>query len=843
MNMPLASRRSVLVLVGAVGLAACSGKPPPGKTFYERNIQPILIQSCVRNTGGCHQADSTRPYDFALGNLDVTSFENVQKRRDLLQPFGPYSVPPLLIKATASQGLQYAYGGTFRDLEVQHQGGANLEIGSDAYLTLLSWMVNGATEDGLPPPTPAKTGTGACSTAVPPGFDPSPYTADANFAEFKSNVQPVLANCNSGNCHGAPQSDFYMTCGDDDIQVAFNFSQAWSFVNDPVDQSQFLRVPLAAAAGGGPHTGGDQFASTSDPKYTALYDWASKVGTLDFGAGDPGKQFFADNVQPVLIARGCSFPACHSPEATNDLNLRSGSNGFYSAIALQKNYDQLKDEFMAFEYPDARRGRAVAKTILPEFGGIVHRGSFALETAGSGGADPANCPATYDPATSSAFCTIQQWVDIERQSLLAGGEVTPMDPGDTVPIVYVQRQATDVTDPARVRHLPAQLRPDGRRRHPGRGPAHHLGRARRARCSTPARAPATGPWSMSARRTSRNDGTTVAFAMQTSASDPLGVYTVNIDGTGCQRITPAEPDAERDPHRQLRSGVVARRPVDRLRVDPGRQRGRPEPVAQAVPAPVRHLADEARRHRARPDDLPVELGDRAPDDARGPDHDDHREDRRRASTSSAAAASTGTGPTTTRCSPSARTRPTPIPTDLTVTHPSIGYSQATDIREGADGNFLLILSDVGAKGGAGTLATFNRSIGPFEQGRDDPGFLQSLHVIDPAATGRVGSPTQGAYRGPDARCPTARSWCRTPPTTATSPARPASTGTWSRSTPDRAADHPDRRRRRPGRRGPRDQGTRRTRSTSTAASWSSAARSIRPWPARTRRSSTSPTRR
>ena len=54
----------------------------------------------------------------------------------------------------------------------------------------------------------------------------------------------------------------------------------------------------------------------------------------------------------------------------------------------------------------------------------------------------------------------------------------------------------------------------------------------------------------------------------------------------------------------------------------------------------------------------------------------------------------------------------------------------TDIREGADGNFLIILSDTrrpsGAPmslGGAGALAIFNRSIGPFEHGRADPGYL------------------------------------------------------------------------------------------------------------------------
>ena len=60
---------------------------------------------------------------------------------------------------------------------------------------------------------------------------------------------------------------------------------------------------------------------------------------------------------------------------------------------------------------------------------------------------------------------------------------------------------------------------------------------------------------------------------------------------------------------------------------------------------------------------------------------------------------------------------------------------------------MLVLSDVGTRGGGGTLATFNRSIGPFEADRTDMQFLKALVILDPAATGRAGA-TQGAYRSP-----------------------------------------------------------------------------------------------
>ncbi|HTJ46486.1 MAG TPA: hypothetical protein VL463_30480 [Kofleriaceae bacterium] len=735
------------------GLAACAvlvaacGNPPPGKTFYERNIEPILQSSCAKGAGGCHTANADDPYQFALGNFDVSSFENVQKRRDLLAPFGPYSIPPLLIKATDSQGLDFAYGGAqeFRPLEIRHQGGGSIKIGGEAYLTLLQWMNNGATENGLAPPTPPKTGQGACSTTIPAGFDPAPYQTNANSAEFKTNVEPIFANCNFGNCHGAPQSDFYMTCGADETQLAFNFSQAWAFVNATTDQSQFLRVPLAVAAGGGPHSGGDQFTSKDDPKYKALSDWATHVGVLDFAGTDPGKKFFADNVQPILIARGCSFPACHSPEAANDFKLRDGTNGFYSAIALQKNYDLLKNEFMAFEFPDARRGRAVAKTILPLFHGIAHRGSFALETPGSGGSDPAVCPGTFDPKTASAFCTIQKWVETERAPLIAAGKVDAMNPGDTVPIVYVSRQASHVAGPLEFdTYQPNSdlLVADGTlgaaQAFTGAGAPRSLldncpGASNRA--TVDVRSPDV-----------RYDGTTITFAMRTSASEPLGVYTVDLSGANCKRVMAAQPDKDGlkihdfDPawspdgewivfaSTRGANGPTRSRKLFLPQSDLWR-------VNYATPTNVEQVTflsnSEISPHMMREGRITMTT-EKASDgfyQLSGRrinwDRTDYHPLLAQRATSAYADL-----------------------TDLTQTKPSIGYAQATDIRESSDGDFLLILSDAGAKGGAGTLAIFNRSLGPFEMNRSDPGYAKSVRIIDPAATGRVGSPTQGAYRNP-----------------------------------------------------------------------------------------------
>ena len=741
-------RVPAIFLTMLTAAAACGGDPPPGRTYFERTIQPILTQSCAGNTSGCHRTNPDDPYQFAAGNLDVTSFEAIQKRRDTLVPFGSYPVPLLLVKAVGPGQLQMAYGDEFKDLDVLHAGGGIMQPGSDAYLILLSWMENGATENGVRPPSPPRQGEGACTPALPPSFDPVTFMADpvftANRAVFDRDVQPVLAGCASGNCHGAPQSDLFITCGDTPEQRAFNFSQTWAFVDAPVDESQILRVPLAANAGGGPHTGGDRFADRNNGDYVKLRTWAEQVGPKLFGAGEPGKEFFRDNVQPMLYARGCGFAACHSPAAGNDFKMRPSSHGFVSAITLEKNYETLLSEFMAFEVPDARRGRAVAKVILPPDGGIAHRGGPIL-----GAADPAGCPATYDPDTATPFCTLQEWVNVERAERIAAGELAPLAAGSTVPLVYVQRAATHVAGPLEfdtyqggsdLRVAPATLGAFGRITGVGASTSLLGG------CAglDPATADVSGP-------APRHDGTTIAFAARASAADPLGIWTVNVDGSNCQRITPAQPDVNGikihnfDPswgpdgtaivfastrggaHAGGVTGPVRSRKLflpasDLWRM--ARDGSNPEQLTFLTNSEVNpNVLREGRiiMTTEKASDTLYQLSGRRLNWDRTDYHPLLAQRRRSAYAD---------------------------PDDLTVQHDSIGYDQATDIREDLNGNLMFIASDTGARGGAGALAIFNRSVGPFEAGRVDPGYLRSATFPDPAATGRVGAATDGAYRGP-----------------------------------------------------------------------------------------------
>jgi hypothetical protein len=728
--------------------AGCSEDPAPGQTYYQRNIEPTLLTTCASNVSGCHSTNDDDPHAFAAGNFDVTSFENVQKRRDLLEPFGAYPVPMLLVKAVGqTDELEVAYGERFVSLEVQHAGGRIFDVGSEAYLKLLRWMENGATESGLAPPTPPNTGFGDCSRAIPGDFDPAPYLASQYFDQFVDDVQPIMEGCNNGSCHGAPQSDFYLTCGHSEEALAFNFSQVQAFVDAPVENSPVLLYPLGLRSGGYFHTGGQFYDSRTGAAYEAVQNWAENVGPVAFADDDPGRQFFAEHVQPLLLRRGCQFEACHSPATINDFKLRPGSQGFFSPVALERNYELMRNDFMALEVPDVRRSRVVAKNILRNSGGISHRGGALLETPGFDSSQPnltTACAAETDPATAPALCVLQQWLDIERAALIAAEQVLPLGAGTTVPIVYVQRSDGHVAGPLAFDTYQAGsdlLVADAVLDEAGGFASVGASRSLLGDCAgvdlaaVDVRSPDV-----------RHDGKTVAFAMRTGAGDSLSIYTVGIDGAGCTRVTPAQtpvggvgrhdfdpawsPDGEHIVFASSRGGEggpsVSRRlflpqsDIWRVRADGSE----PEQVTFLTNSEVSPQMMREGRITMTTEKVSGGFYQLAGRRINWDRTDYHPLLAQRAES-----------PFATLEAPEE-------------TAPSVGYGQATEIREGLDGNFLLVLSDAGARGGAGTLATFNRSVGPFEAGRDDPGFLVSMVIPDAAATGRVGASTQGAYRSP-----------------------------------------------------------------------------------------------
>jgi hypothetical protein len=692
-----------------VALAACQGETPPGQTYFARVISPILDQSCSRGSSGCHAADPEDPSAFASGNLDLTSHASLMKRPDVLRGHGAYPVPFLLAKAVGeTSDLRIVYKGQQLPMQIPHAGGAVFSVGSPAFLTLQAWLAGGAREDGVRQPPAPVAGTGPCSPAVPADFDEAALAQTPQFqaqAGAFEGVQRILseASCNAGNCHGATQSDFYLTCGDDARQRAFNFRQVWAFVADPVDRSDVLWLPVS---GGAQHAGGAHFSGPEDPDYRTIAAFAAAVGPMPAPRAAP-QQFFEDRVMPVLLSRGCAAEGCHSPAAMNDFKMRGGSPGFFSPVSLEKNYHIARDDFMALEVPDVRRSRLVAKNLFPANGGIAHRGGPLLEVGG-GAADPAACGA-YDPATASPFCTLVEWARLERAAIGAPNA------GERLPIVYVERDGQpSLLDPGG--HFPGDLRvadatvTNGRVVPPLTGARSLLGGCGAA--DPDVRAPDVA-----------HDGRTVVFAMRPEPGADLQLWTVDLDGEGCrpllaepgvQNLDPAwSPDGEWIVYASTRAGGSARRRgTDLWRVR----------AAGGAPERMTFLSSSEIGPQFMREGRVTMTTEKI--DARDPQGGFYQLAGRRINWDL-----TDYHPLLAQ-----RARSPIDPAQPATSAESIGFKQATEIREGLDGNFLLVVSDPPAS--AGAIAIFNRSIGPFERGRSDPGFLASVKFLD------------GTYRSP-----------------------------------------------------------------------------------------------
>ncbi len=768
---PLLSVPIAVLAVAFFGLPACSSKAVPDETYFERVISPILQTSCARSpTGsGCHVSDDK---GNAFGNLDVSSFANLNKRRDLLATYGPYRQPSFLFKVLPEQELHvraYDASGVVVTTDVRHTGGSVLDPSASAYVTLARWIENGATENntGL---RPRPTATSPCSTQVPSvsGFDPSKDPTTSDWPIFRDTVNgPLAARCGSGSCHGSAMNQLVLTCGTTPEQARYNYFAAVEYLAATPDQSELVRRPLAPAFGGSFHEGGVVFESSSDGDLVALVNWATKHGPLVVPDLGPGFAFFAHRVQPVLVRKGCMQLQCHSASSFHDYRLRGGASGSFSFSTTRKNYD-LSVAQLALESDDPRASRLVRKNLYrPELGGtgIIHRGGPLFEDLGKDAAVPTACDGKgwdYDAGSLDvipAFCILREWLRRER----AARPVAPLSG-----IVYVRRALTSAPDRVQdfdvyqpgsdLRIADAQLDVAGVLTTSGE-------RSLTAGCglstaTADIRRPAVA-W----------DGSRIAFAARSSASEPLRIYEMKSDGTGCAlhaaiNATPATANgllvhnfdpSYGPPDAAGVAPIVFASTRGNLDVGPydysGPQRTPADPSKPNANLYV-HESDPKQPGSLRTRQLTYLLDlERAPAfmadgrviftvEKRLPGF--HQLALRR------------------------------INLDGGDYHPlfgqrgSVGYRAVSQVVQLADKNFAAIFADLGVPHRGGTLGVFNRTIG-VDFGSPDPAdyaldpalasgasptqpnpsfFLHSLRIVDPAATGRANAGTAGFYGSP-----------------------------------------------------------------------------------------------
>ncbi|MBN9160495.1 MAG: hypothetical protein BGO98_34440 [Myxococcales bacterium 68-20] len=770
--------------------AACSTKEPTKSTYFERTISPILTTSCVRtNTGaGCHVADAR---GNALGNLDAASYEGVLKRKDLLLDYGPYGQPGFLLKNVAPSQIEVqGYDGVKSVIttDIKHAGGSILDPTGTAYQTLRRWIQNGTTENNTGP-APTNIERLPCSTFVPgrADFDLGTDPARPDFATFRDRVNGLLSGtadddglkklaCAASNCHGNLSNSLYLTCGSTPEQLRWNYLAAQEYLAQTPEQSELLRRPLAPAQGGAYHEGGIMFSSPADEGYRRLEEWARQHGPATATDDDgPGFAFFAHKVQPVLVKKGCMMMQCHSASMFHDYRLRGGSAGSFSLSATRQNYE-LSLAQMSIESEDPNASRLVRKNLYrPEVcgvagcdkpAGIAHRGGPLFEDFGAERASPEACAAgnhDYDNGDLDkipAYCVILEWLKRERDL----HKLAPLSG-----IVYVKRpigsltraQDFDVYAPgADLRRVDTTIASGAL------GVTDGTDKSLTAGCGL-------DPRTADIRRPQVSwDGTRVAFAARSSASEPLAVYEMNADGSSCSK----HPGINTTPPSE--NGLLVHNfdptyaPPDGgfSRIVFASTRGNLSNAAYDYQGPQRTPADPTKPNSNL---YVLEPNPAAPAQTRVRQltfllnmerQPSFMNDGRIIFTAEKRA------PGFYQLSLRRLNLDTGDYHPLYAQRGSIGFPEATQVVELADKDFATIFSVQASPGGAGTLGVFNRSIGidftssdpadyPVDPGVLDPAqlqapdpafFLRSLRFPDRAANPRPGQPTSGFYTSPAA---------------------------------------------------------------------------------------------
>jgi hypothetical protein len=532
-----------LALVAAVAAGACTVKEPQTSTYFDVTIEPILQGSCVHsNTGaGCHVADAK---GNAFGNLDLSSFTGIDHRRDLLLDYGPYQNPSLLVKNIAPYQVNLElWDGTkiVVTTDIKHTGGPILSPTASGFVTLKRWVDNGATVNntGVPPVNIQRSPSTSPVPTNEPGFDPNydPSTSP-DFLTFQNVVNPILTKtCAAGNCHGTMTNALYLTGGLSTAEIRWNYYAAVNYLAATPQQSEILRRPLATSQGGSYHEGGPLFASVNDSSYQALVQWATKHGPLKAGTLDPAFMFFAQKVQPILVKKGCMMAQCHSAAMFHDFRLRGGSAGSFSLTATRKNYAFALGQ-MSLESDDVNASRLVRKNLyrsdqFPDSTGVFHRGAPLFEDFGDThaiNAGPVCDQGNYDYQNGDldkipAYCVIREWHRQERMERAMAGLSAIVYVSKPPPSAPDRPQDFDVFAGGASLHVTsATLSTTG---------DVSLGADTVVDVNTPTCQLGSGP---DIRRPAVSwDGKTIAFAARASPSDPLAIYTINADGSGCAK--------------------------------------------------------------------------------------------------------------------------------------------------------------------------------------------------------------------------------------------------------------------------------------------------------------------
>ncbi len=748
---------------------ACNDPKVPQSSFYDERIDPILQVGCVQQTAGCHLASDS---GSAAGNLDLSSFDALMRRQDVLPAYGPYPVGVLLLKGGPSTEVAVEIpdpdptsGERFVNIEtdIRHNAGSLIAIDSAGFNELNRWIAEGARRTGVA--IEEESGNiGDCVSGVGEafGFDPGSTPEDADsFRAFIDRVQPVLRDsCAGANCHGNRFADLFLSCGDTDEELHWNYFASVAHLTTPASSSGLLRRPLSSLRGGTFHEGGNVLPSTDDDRYRTIAEWADDIverrpDLLEEKNTDPGFRFFANRVQPVFVRKGCMFLNCHSTPMFHDLRLRGGARGTFSRIATERNYEMAK-AMLAVESPSANNARLIAKNLFPPEvarggRGIPHRGGSLFEDFGVSGSElnPA-APEFCDMVDSDsgnlneipAYCVLVRWHEIERQAAIDRGELS----ADTIDrLVWVSRPPGigDIRDfdtfrgGADLRSAAVTVDVDG---------SVSLGTSESllANCGLGANPDVRNPaasW----------DGRTLAFAGRESASQPLRIYTMNVDGSDCRQLPGIASSSDMQNGIFIHDFNPAFAPDGRIvfastrgNINGNVSYEGPTRTPAAMQPNANLYIFESDQVRQLTFLLNQEIEPSFMSDGRVIFTSEKRE------------------PGFHQLALRRQNLDGGDYHPLFAQRASVGFRSATEVVELVNRDFAFVAGPIGTADGAGTIITLNRSIGPDQNDRDpgDRAYIHSMRLPVPGAVGPIpgipGSGTAaGVFRSP-AALPTGR---------------------------------------------------------------------------------------
>lgn len=756
--------RRANVLGGGIllsGAVACERSDEyPRADYYDRKIAPLLETGCARSGTGSSCHITSDEHGNAIGNLDVSRFATLKKRRDLLVEYGPYGLPQLLVKAVPPYKVTLgAWDGTSEDITiaVDHVGGSPLDVSSAGFNTLRGWLERGAADNNAPTASAAVSAREPCSHRVgqSTAFDAKVDPATPDFESFVQSVNPFLsANCAAGNCHGVALNPLYLTCGESPEEIRWNYFAAGDYTSRDPFANELLRRPLAPAAGGVFHQGGALFESTDDAHYRAILEWSRRKGAPTNVPAGRGFDVYAHRVEPMLIKKGCLMMGCHSPASFSDLRLNAGSEGHLSLASTRSNYEEVL-KFIAPESPDPNASRLLRKNLVPPPSGvgILHRGGPLFAAGG----DPSACD--LDAALSGTlddqvpYCVLAAWLGIEHQERAGGvaalGGVVyvtrpPSPDGDQPQDYAVYRPGADLRLHAAHADASGALVLDA------------VDRSLLAGCKL-------SPRTADVRRPAVAwDGQLIAFAARSSDSEGYRIYVMAADGSACSVERSIDAPAADDQGNALPTNGELIHNFDPAFAADGSlvfasTRGNlGDQAAYSYHGPQRTAADPAKPNA----NLYVLENDRI----RQLTFLLNQEFLPSFKVNGQLLFTTEK-----RAPGFYQLAGRRLNIDGGDYHPlfgqrgTMGYDQLTDLIQLADLDFAAILSDRGAARSAGALAVVNRSLGPDTDSTNpddypiDPAqadfpnpafFKHSLKILDPSASGRVSVSVRGAYRNP-----------------------------------------------------------------------------------------------